>query len=1080
MTRRYKLFGTLIIEENGRSAPLLKYKKGCALIVYLLVTRQPQSREVVADLLWDASSTAQSLRNLRKLLHQLRQHVPELQVSRQRLAFHLEDGVDIDVYTLEGALASENIDRIDQTLSLYTGELLADFYLEDAPRFNEWLMLAREQWRQQVWDGYTQLCAAFNSQQSWQRGIDAARRWLQLDTLDEEIHRQLMQFLAADGQIETALQQYEACRQELAQELGVEPDSVTQALAAQLKQLEWPKPGQLAMPGALPQHSFLPYHRNTTFVGRADDLQQLAAHLMPQQGVHDGLTKAAVITGMGGLGKTQLAVEYAYRYGRYYAGGVYWISLADAGNVEEEVAKIGGERGMKLYRTTHSLSLADQVSRVQSAWQEPIPRLLIFDNCEDENLAADWLPVSGGCSVLVTSRRGQWPPELPLTEYPLLVLQRPESVALLQQLAQNHTENDLATLAAELGDHPLALQLAGHYLARHDHVRPNDYLTQLQNEQVLEHGSLQGQFSRYSPTAHELHVARTFAISYEQLDTTNAVDTMALNLLARAACFAPGEPIPKDLLFQTITIDASNAPAQSILENALARLLSLGLLEAKGHEILVMHRLLALFTQQASTHPLNTERIVEELFIQQLLAMPQIQYALLHLPIPTAHLHHATDVALKRADLAAATLALFFSSYLHENSKLKEAEDYAQQAYTIRRDLLTEHDPKIMACQIQLGKIYWSLQNYDQAEMFLQQALASCNLHEETDPVMQAEAYMCLGQVYHHTAKHEEAQAHFEKALSFFDADGETHHPIEARTLHELGTLYLNNDQYEQAQAVFERALPAYEAVVGREHPATAATLQNLAILHYRMGDQEGAFHYFQEVLALSEKLFGIEHHVTAAAYNGLGVYHLGMAQYEKAHWYFENALAVRQKILGPENVHTAFSLNNVGLTAVKLGDYSSALKYHQQAITTLEDLLGPEHMWTCHIISWYGESLIEMGEHTLAQEYLERALMAQEATYGTEHPQTAVTILRLGMLYLHLGQPDTAESYLTQALQLHQKLLDDNHLDIARTHRFLGELYQQKQNNNLARVQFETALAIYRDKLPSDHPDIQHVQRNL
>ena len=1080
MARRYKLFGTLIIEENGRSAPLMKYKKGCALIAYLIITQQAQSREVVADLLWDASSTAQSLRNLRKLLHQLRQLVPGLQVTRQQLAYQLQEDEEIDLYNLEDAFKSQDLDQLDVALTVYSGELLSDFYLEDAPRFNEWLILAREQWRQRVWNGYKQLCKTFNQQQLWQKGVETTRRWSKLDTLDEEIHRQLMQFLAANGQIDAALQQYENCRQELWRELGVEPDPVTQALAEQLKQLEWPNPGQLAMPGALPQRSFLPYHRNTTFVGRTDDLQQLATHLMPKQGIHDGLTKAAVITGMGGLGKTQLAVEYAYRYGRYYAGGVYWISLADAGNVEEEVAKIGGERGMKLYRTNHSLSLADQVSRVQSAWQEPIPRLLIFDNCEDENLAADWLPVSGGCSVLVTSRRGQWQPELPLTELPLRVLQRQESVALLQQLTKKHTEHDLAAIAAELGDHPLALQLAGHYLARHDHVRPSDYLTQLQNEQILEHGSLQGQFSRYSPTAHELHVARTFAISYEQLDTTNTVDKMALNLLACAACFAPGEPILKELLFQTISLDADTAPAKSTLENALARLLSLGLIEAKGDEILVMHRLLALFTQQASTHPLNTERIVEDLFIEQLLAIPQIQYALLHLPIPTAHLHHVTDVALKRADLAAATLALFFSSYLHENSKLKEAEDYAQQAYTIRRDLLTEHDPEITACQIQLGKIHWSLQNYDQAEMFLQQAIKNQGLYEEFDPAMQAEAFMSLGQVYHHTAKHEEAQAHFEQALSFFDADSQTHHPIEARTLHELGTLYLNNDQYEQAQAYFERALPTYEAVVGREHPATAATLQNLAILHYRMGDQEGAFHYFQEVLALSEKLFGIEHHVTAAAYNGLGVYHLGMAQYEKAHWYFENALAVRQKILGPENVHTAFSLNNLGITAVKLGDYPSAQTYHQQAITTLEKLLGPEHMWTCHIISWYGESLIEMGEYTLAQEYLERALMAQEATYGTEHPQTAVTILRLGMLYLQLGQLDTAESYLTQALQLHQKLLDDNHLDIARTHRFLGELYQQKQDNNLAQEQFEKALTIYRDKLPVDHPDVQHVQRNM
>ncbi len=402
---------------------MMKYRKGCALLAYLIVTRESHSREAVADLLWNASSTAQSLRNLRKLLHQLRQLVPGLQATRQQLSYQPHDEVEIDLYTLNDGLASRDIDQLAESLTLYSEELISDFYLEDAARFNEWLLLEREQLRHRVWEGYRRVCAAYEEQKLWQKGIDAARRWIILDSLDEEIQRQLMHFLAANGQVEAALQQYQSCRQELWEELRVEPDPATKALAVQLKQLQWPEPGQLAEPGSLPQNSFLPYHRNPTFVGRVSVLQQLADQLMPTQGANSGLTKAAIITGMGGLGKTQLAVEYAYRYGRYYDGGVYWISFADAGSVPEEVAKIGGERGMKLYQNSQSLSFADQVGRVQSAWQESIPRLLIFDNCEDENLAADWLPVTGGCSVLLTSRRSNWPLEMPLTEFPLSVLQ---------------------------------------------------------------------------------------------------------------------------------------------------------------------------------------------------------------------------------------------------------------------------------------------------------------------------------------------------------------------------------------------------------------------------------------------------------------------------------------------------------------------------------------------------------------------------------------------------------------------------------------------------------------------------------
>ena len=122
--------------------------------------------EALADLLWNASSTAQSFRNLRKLLHQIRPHAPNLQITQQELAYQPNDEVGIDLYTLEGALSRQDIDQLDKALALYTGDLLADFYLEDRPQFNEWLLLEREQLRQRVWAAYEQLCAAFDQQHS--------------------------------------------------------------------------------------------------------------------------------------------------------------------------------------------------------------------------------------------------------------------------------------------------------------------------------------------------------------------------------------------------------------------------------------------------------------------------------------------------------------------------------------------------------------------------------------------------------------------------------------------------------------------------------------------------------------------------------------------------------------------------------------------------------------------------------------------------------------------------------------------------------------------------------------------------
>ncbi|MCI0576808.1 MAG: hypothetical protein L0332_00340 [Chloroflexi bacterium] len=241
-------------------------------------------------------------------------------------------------------------------------------------------------------------------------------------------------------------------------------------------------------------------------------------------------------------------MEFAYRYGRYFSGGVFWLSFAETGNVAGEVAAVGSEQGLGLFAETDQLSLSDQVRRVQRAWQEPVPRLLIFDNCEAEELLLEWLPVSGGCRVLVTSRRGEWARLFGAAAVPLNPLAPAESSHLLQRLAPHLTLAEAEAVAQEIGHLPLALHLAGGFLHRYRQVSAAAYLAQLRDIGLLEHPSLQGRGASHSPTGHELNVARTFALTLDRLDPQEEVDGMARHLLTYAAAFAPGETLPQDLL----------------------------------------------------------------------------------------------------------------------------------------------------------------------------------------------------------------------------------------------------------------------------------------------------------------------------------------------------------------------------------------------------------------------------------------------------------------------------------------------------------------------------------------------------
>src|SRR2546430_11423204 len=249
----------------------------------------------------------------------------------------------------------------------------------------------------------------------------------------------------------------------------------------------------------LPPGSRMPLAPNPLFVGRGDELVQVAAALR-DGGTTVALGQVVASTGLGGLGKTQLAVELVHRYGRYYAGGVYWLSFANADEVPLQVAACA-EPGLE------ARPVEERVRRVKDAWQSAVPRLLVCDNCEEEGLLDAWRPVSGGCRVLVTSRRSHWSPTLGVTTLPLDLLPRADSVELLRRYRPDFGPDDpgLDAIAAELGDLPLALHLAGSYLrAYRAEVGLDGYLAALRRLDVVQHASLLGAGldESVSPTHH--------------------------------------------------------------------------------------------------------------------------------------------------------------------------------------------------------------------------------------------------------------------------------------------------------------------------------------------------------------------------------------------------------------------------------------------------------------------------------------------------------------------------------------------------------------------------------------------------
>jgi hypothetical protein len=250
-------------------------------------------------------------------------------------------------------------------------------------------------------------------------------------------------------------------------------------------------------------------------------------------------------------------------------------------------------------------------------------RFDVFVSHSNEALLAEWLPASGGCRVLVTCRRAVFSPHLVEHTLPLDVLPRPDSLTLLRSLAHGQASGaaDGATLdaiCAELGDLPLALHLAGSFLARYRTVvTPDAYLAQLRSPALLDHPSLQGRGAESSPTGHVLHAGKTFALSWDRLDPAHAMDAMARDLLQRAACLAPGEPIPHALLLATLGIRGADLDATLARADALRRLLDLGLLDAPEPETYRIHRLVMDFARHAGGDYTAARAAVEQALLDE-------------------------------------------------------------------------------------------------------------------------------------------------------------------------------------------------------------------------------------------------------------------------------------------------------------------------------------------------------------------------------------------------------------------------------------------------------------------------------
>jgi tetratricopeptide (TPR) repeat protein len=703
---------------------------------------------------------------------------------------------------------------------------------------------------------------------------------------------------------------------------------------------QYGKPAADAIPPVmpLPKGSRMPLAANPLFVGREKELRELTKALTPGSGATAGTI--AVVTGTApGVGKTELAIQYVHRYGRLYQGGVFWLNMGEAENAQNEVALCGGPGGMDL-PGFNDLKLPEQAAKVHHLWEDGAARLIVFDNAEDAEVVEEWRPKTGRCSLLITSRRCEWPPELGATPVPVETLPRGKSLELLAKarrgIAIDGAERATADRVCEqLGDLPLALSVAAAYLGKYKSEALGEYLEALRKQPTIQNESLK-------------KVWASFTLSYDKLDPQDETDSLAMRLFHLASHFAPAS-ISRDLLGASAGLNYSERAARHRLDDALSRLRDLALLSEGPGERILLHRLIREFARLHPTEVLPTEEAAEAVADMLFAFANQENESGLpqKLALELMHVREAASDAERRGSKLAGSLNNELGFHARLVAAYQEAKAYFERALEIVQAALGPDDPRVATAVNNLGSVLKDLGDLAGAKACYERALKIDEAALGPDHPNVATLVNNLGSVLKDLGDLAGAKACYERALKIDEAAFGADHPEVAADVNNLGGVLKDLGDLAGAKGCYERALKIDEATFGPDHPKVAIRVNNLGIVLQALGDLAGARAYFERALKIDEAAFRPDHPNVARGVNNLGRVLHDMGDVAAAKACFERALKIDEAVFGPDHPEVAGDVNNLGGVLQALGNLAAAKACYERALKILTKFLPADHAET-------------------------------------------------------------------------------------------------------------------------------------
>ncbi|MBE1486965.1 FxSxx-COOH system tetratricopeptide repeat protein [Plantactinospora soyae] len=811
----------------------------------------------------------------------------------------------------------------------------------------------------------------------------------------------------------------------------------------------WPR-----FPAALPPIWRVPA-RNPAFTGRDAIVEMLRNRLHRHP-----TAQPLALLGLGGVGKTQIALEYAHRFAAYY-DIVWWISADQPQIVRAELAKLAGQ--MKLAGST----VNEQVDAVLQALRQGsrFPRwLIIFDNPEEPEQIRDFLPDGPG-DVIVTTRNQSW---THVTEYlEIGVFERAESVELISRRVQTLMPSDAEAVAERLGDLPLVVEQAAAWLAT-TAMPVRSYLNLLDTR-------LPEMLAERPPQGYPNSAAVTWSLSMERLRESRPA---AARLLELFSFFSP-EPIPTWLLSTPRMVEelakVDRAMRDPLLHGALIQDIGRYALARVDPAInaIRVHRLVQTVIRDAMSVEARVESRVQ---VQEILAATSaarqggVDDRENWSTYEELRPHLEPSGALESRDDAVRQLVLDMVRYLRLRGDLAGSEELAEAAVKQWSTMFDTEDALALRLRVQLantlrdvGRSRESLAISEEVLPRLTELLGPDHFYTLEAAGGLAADYWLYGRYREATTLNQQGWArwrsaygddHFRTLMAANNAAAAERFNGRYREAFQIDTdnlrrrrkvlgerdywtlhsaVALGRDMralgdLEQSRALLTNALRDCQVELGDDNRLSLWAAKSLAVTLRRMGRPQEAVALLDDTLRRSQKTFGERHPETMQCLLESACLHSALDDQALARQQVEDVLAYFRETYGADNPLTLGAANDLGMILLRTGDAEAALPILEETAEQFADVLGDDHPFTLACRLNLANARHATGSQADARRLDERTQGKLVERLGRQHPTTIAATSNLAISLRDTGALHDARQQTQKALEFSRQVLGDEH----------------------------------------------------